>query len=54
MEQQNNKQPKNSGELLPYLKPQLTVFGEVRSLTASGSQQGDENDMGANILMIMV
>ncbi|MCX7032449.1 MAG: hypothetical protein NT046_00530 [Arenimonas sp.] len=48
------KQTENNNERLPYSKPQLTVFGEVRSLTASGSQMGDENAMSINDLMIMV
>lgn len=41
-------------ERKPYAKPLLSVFGEVGSLTATGSQMGDENNMVANDRMIMV
>lgn len=40
-------------ENLPYTKPQLTEFGDVRSLTASGSSGGAESG-GSLMNMIMV
>lgn len=41
-----------TSERLAYTKPQLTVFGDVRSLTATGSILGSEGG-GSAMSMIM-
>ena len=49
----NKVDKQTNGQPQPYSKPQLTVFGDVRSLTASGTDNGSESGPNAMVMSMV-